>query len=297
MSITYYIDSAERDRQRYPDPLNWVLDSSQVASWSNSPKEIKSVPSSHKRNPVDFASTVQILRVDIPYPKPELYGETKIATSIDAANNLIFPDPHGYVVGDRLWTSSSNGGPYGVPSDMPLYVVGTTAATIQISTYSGGVAIPLTPVTAFALGFVLYTPDVQVQYEEAKIVLITPVLFLILRNIDTKDNRNIRCINGRHSEPTHILFRGGVTQGADGAPAFLEWYSKAEQTLRWKLNSPFEIGIETRDGNRLEVFRETKEDQKKIFDPTQRQMLLSFIVTPFIRDATYSNHFLEPYES
>lgn len=297
MSTTYFIDSAERDRQRYPDPLNWSLDASQVASWSISPKEIKSMPTSHKRNPIDFASTVQIQRVDIPYPKPELFGVVKNASSINTTNSLIFPGPHGYVNGDRLWTSSSNGGPYGVPSDIPLYVVGSTPTSIQISTYSGGIPIPLTPVTSFSLGFVLYTSQVQALYEDSKIVLHTPVLFLTLRIIDTKDNRNIRCINGTHAEPTHILFRGGVTQGVDGSPAFLEWYSKAEQTLRWKLNSPFEIRFETRDGKPLDVFKETKADQLKLFDPNQRQMLLTFIVTPFIRDATYSNHFLEPYET
>jgi len=295
MSVTYYIDSIERDREQYPDPLNWDLVASQVKTWTPAPKEIKAIPTSHKKNPVDFASTLQILRVDIPYPKPELFGNVEIATSIDALNNIIFPSPHGYADGDRVWTSSGNGGPYGIPSDVPLYVINSTPNTIQISTSSGGSAIPLTPVTSFSIGFVLYTATVQAAYEDAKIVLYTPVLFLTIRIINTKDNRNIRCINGQHSEATHLLFRGGVTQGPDGTPAFLEWYAKAEQTLRWRLDDPFEIRFETRDGKPLDVFKETKADQLKLVDP-QRQMLISFIVTPFVRDATYSNHFLEPYE-
>jgi hypothetical protein len=297
MSVTIFIDSALRDREQYPDPLNFYLTAEQILTWVDSTKEIKALPSHVSRSPLDFASTVQILNLNTPYPRPELFGDVLLATSIAAGNNITFSDPHGLVIGDIVWTSSSNGEFYGVPSNVPLYVVASTPTTIQISTFSGGPVIVLGQATTLSLGFVKYTAQVQAAFEGSKIILTTPLLFLKLKcKMYEGDSRNVRCLYGSHAEATHILERGGATQGPDGAPAWVSWYSKAEQTLRWKLNDVLVIGIETRDGKPLEVFKESQEDLMKEMNPF-RQLLLSFIVTPFIRDATYSNHFIEPKES
>jgi len=296
MSVTYFIDSVERDRQQYPDPLNYTLDASQVLTWPRSTKEIKSIPSSHAKNPLDFASTVHLLSVQIPFPRPELYGDIITATSIGAANELVFPDPHGLAAGDRIWTSSNNGAPYGVPVDLPLYVVGpVTPTTFSISTSLGGVPLAIGPATTLSLEFVIYTTAVQVLYEDSRVVLTSPVLLFKIRCVTYKDNRNIRCLNGTHGNSTHILFRGGVTQGTSGAPAFIEWIAKAEQTQRWKLDDVIQFEFETRDGRVLDVFKESPDDQLKEKDPT-RQSIISFIVTPFVRDGSFSNHFIDPYE-
>ncbi len=185
--------------------------------------------------------------------------------------------------------------PYGVPADLPLYVVALTATTLQLSTYAGGPPLALSPATMLALNFVIYTPATQASYEDSRIVLTTPLLFLTLRCKEYPDLRNIRCLFGDHADSTHLLFRGGVTQGLDGAPAFIEWYAKAEQTQRWNLRDVIVIGFETRNGTPLTVFSETSQSQLLDMDP-QRQLVMSFLVTPFVRDATYSNHFLEPEE-
>lgn len=295
MSVHCFVDSVLRDRQVYPDPLNWTLDANQVKTWARTTKEIKAISASPHKSPLDYVSTVQILSIQIPFPKPELFAQVLTAVSISATDDLVFASPHGLVDGDRVWTSSNNGAPYGVPVDLPLYVVNSTPTTIQISTSSGGSSISLSPATLISLGFAVYTAEVQAKYEDAKIVLTTPFLFFTMRCKSLKDNRNVRCLDGTHATVTHVLTRGGVTQGKDGAPAFLEWNSRAEQTMRWALNDVIEFAFETRDGSKLDVFKESKEDLMIDADPT-RQMMVSFIVTPFIRDGTYSNQFVDVYD-
>jgi len=303
MSITYNIDSVLRDRQAWPDPLNYDLDAKQTESWSEAVKETKAVPSDRRKNPIDFASTVQVLNVFLPYPKPELFGVLITTESIDGASNLVFPDPPGVDDNDRVWTSSSFGVPYGVQPDVPFYVVNAVGNQFQISTTLGGLAIPLTPATVLELRMVIFTPETQEKYEESKVLLTSPVLYMGLKCIGLEDDGNIRCINGVHRIPTHLLFRGGVTPDPFGAPGFLEFYSKSEQTQRWYLNKPLRIMFETRGsagafgfaGNQqpLTIFKETQTDLENEVD-RYRQSIIDFIVTPFIRDATYSNHFLEP---
>jgi hypothetical protein len=159
----------------------------------------------------------------------------------------------------------------------------------------GGAPLVIGPATTLSLDFVIYTAAVQALYEDSRVVLTSPVLLFKIRCVTYKDNRNIRCLSGTHAGVTHILFRGGVTQGASGAPAFIEWIAKAEQTQRWKLDDVIQFEFETRDGRVLDVFKESADDQMKEKDPT-RQSIISFIVTPFVRDGSFSNHFTDPYE-
>lgn len=294
MSITYSLDSAERDRTLQKDPLNYTLVAKQVAGWSKSPKDIKAVHSDSKKNPVDYASTVNLTGVYIPYPKPELFGELVYATSIDGGSNLIFANGTGTIGnGTVIWTSSSVGAPYGVPVDIPLYVINFVGNQFQISTSLGGPPIGLTAATSIDLRFVIYDAATQAAFEQSKIVLATPILYLILRCEFYKDNNNVRSINNGHSEVTHILQRGGTTPDDYGSPGFLEWHCRAEQTERWGLDQAIKIGFQTRNGTDVTFFSETEESLQKPLDP-YRQSILTFIVTPFIRDATYANHFLEP---
>lgn len=293
MSITYSIDSVSRDYQDQKDPLNYVLMSSQVQTWIKNPKMITAVPPDGRKNPLDFASTVNITGVWTPYPKPELFGTLIYSQSIDAGSNIIFNSIEGLVDGDIVWTSSSTGAPYGIPSDTPLYVVNAGASQFQISTSFGGPAIPLTEVTSLIVRFVIYNAQTKALYEDSKIILTAPFLYLILRCNLIKDSYNVRCIRGEHADVTHIIQRGGVTPDEYGAPGMIEWYSKSEQTQRWALDQTIEIGFETRSGRRVDVFKE--EDGTLNKDPNpQRQSIINFIVTPFVRDGTYSNHFLSP---
>lgn len=294
MSITLSLDSAERDRTLQRDPLNYVLLPKQVEGWSKAPKDIKAVHSDMKKNPVDYASTINLTGVYIPYPKPELFGDLVYATSIDAASNLVFANGTGTIGNNTvIWTSSSVGAPYGVPVDIPLYVINFAVNQFQISTSLGGPPIGLTAATMINLRFVIYTPEVQAAYEQSKIVLATPILYLILRCDQYKDNNNVRSINNGHSQVTHILQRGGMTPDDYGSPGFLEWHCRSEQTERWALDLPLKVGFQTRSGDDVTFFTETDASLMKPLDP-YRQSIITFIVTPFIRDATYANHFLEP---
>lgn len=296
MSVSYLLDSALRDRQACPDPLNYKLNPSQVETWSRSGKNLKAKDASSTKRVTDFAHTVNVLSMSMPYPKPELFGPLLATTSIDGAGNLIFATPPNLVVGDIIWTSSSNGAPFGVPVDTQLYVVALSGPTgIQFSSYAGGPALPLSPATSLIMNFVLYSPTVAEKYAESKILLTSPILFLILRCENRKDNRGIRCIDGTHSEATHILQRSDMTPAPDGTPGFLNFHCRAEQTCRWSLDEPIEIGVESRDGQLITVFKETIDQQKQDLDP-YRQTIIHFIVTPFIMDATYSNQFVEVYE-
>lgn len=104
------------------------------------------------------------------------------------------------------------------------------------------------------------------------------------------DKYLINSIDGRQASARFIFVLDKVQNGATGAPMWMHYKCTMDQVLRFRRDDPVVFRLLTRDGNVIPFYNDP--DPLVPIDPTQ-QILATFTLTPYLKDAHYSNHSTE----
>jgi hypothetical protein len=117
-----------------------------------------------------------------------------------------------------------------------------------------------------------------------------PRLYVNFRSQKYKDIHLINTIEGRHMDAKFICVFDKIQSDRNGNPMWIHYKCDMEQTMRFERGEPIVLQITTRDGSVLPQL-DTPPDQPP--DPL-KQNLITFEVTPYIRDGDYDNHLVQP---
>jgi hypothetical protein len=118
-----------------------------------------------------------------------------------------------------------------------------------------------------------------------------PHIYLKFNSTVYDDRYLVNAINGTHSESNFVCEQCGIQYASDGTTPMWIKYKPChkEQTMRFKRNSTYNFRITSRNGDVLPFFIDPNTGP---IDP-ELQVLATFTVTPFIRDADYHNQTTE----
>jgi hypothetical protein len=122
-----------------------------------------------------------------------------------------------------------------------------------------------------------------------------PCVYVNMCCQEYKDEYLINTIGGILPRARFKCFFDKIQNNSSGDPTWIHYKCTMEQVMRYKRNSPVTLQITSRDGTILPFFDESvnPDYQDNEIDPTQ-QSLITFCVTPYIRDGSYTNQTIEP---
>ena len=303
MSIYIDLDSIWRDRSAHTNPCDYSLTPEQVETWTKSVREVRALPQNPSQRPLDFVSAINLISATLPYPRVELFASRFIIVdSITGGNTFNTLDPHGLTINDVLITSSpgftvSNG----VGREIEYHVINVpTATSFQVSLTAGGALQPFINGTGLDLVFaVLGDPadpasdyaTVSEQTLAAKQLVSFPRIYLDIHSHRYDDPRCIRTIGGILADAKFVLGIDKVQYSDDLQPLWIHYKAHGEQVMRFKKDDTVTIRFMTRDGTTIPFFNESN---LEIPTNPYKQSLITINNTPYTRDATYSNHMIEP---
>ena len=147
MTEFIHLNSKFRDRTANTNPCDYEISAKQVSEWNNYVRDVKSLPQNANIRPPNFASSIEVINVVLPYPRIELYALSSIIVdSITGATTFTTLTPHGLALNDIVMTSAifynTNSG---VKTNFQYYVVNVpTPTTFQLSSSSGGLPLAFT---------------------------------------------------------------------------------------------------------------------------------------------------------
>lgn len=303
MSTYIDLDSVWRSRSAFPNPCEYSLTPEQVATWTKAVREVRALPQNATERPLDFVSAINLLGVTLPYPRVELFAHRFIEVdSITGGNTFNTLEPHGLAVNDIVITSSpgfiiSNG----VGREIEYHVVNIpTPTSFQVSLTPGGLVQTFTNGTGLEMTLAVLgdpaTPtsdyaSVSLQTASAKQILTFPRIYIDIHSHRYNDPRCIRTIGGILADAKFVLVLDRIQYSDDLQPVWLHYRSHGEQVMRFKRDDPITIRIMTRDDTTIPFFIEP--DLSIPVNPF-KQSLITVNNTPYLRDAVYANHMVEP---
>lgn len=117
-----------------------------------------------------------------------------------------------------------------------------------------------------------------------------PRLYVNFRSKNYKDIHLINSIEGKQMNVKFICSFDKIQNDRNGNPLWIHFRCNIEQTMRFERGEPIVLEITTRDGSILPQL-DNPPDQPA--NPL-KQTLLTFEVTPYIRDSDYDNHLVQP---
>jgi hypothetical protein len=303
MSTYIDLDSFWRNRSAFPNPCEYSLTPEQVATWTKSVREVRALPQNANERPLDFVSALNLLGATLPYPRVELFANKFIdVDSITGGNTFNTLVPHGLVVGDIVITSSpgftiSNG----VGREIEYHVVNIpTPTSFQVSLTPGGPVQSFTNGTGLELVLAVLgdptdpTSDyatVTAETAAAKQLVTFPRIYIDVHSHRYNDPRCIRTIGGILADAKFVLVLDKVQYSDDLQPLWLHYRSHGEQVMRFKRDDILFIRFMTRDDTTIPFFVEPD-----LTIPTNpfKQTLITINNTPYLRDAVFSNHQIDP---
>jgi hypothetical protein len=292
------LDSFWRDRSAYPNPCNYELLPKQIDTWSRAARDTKALPVNPNERPLDFVNSISLISTTLPYPRIEIFAPFTITVdSITGGNTINTVGDHGLVANDIVMTSTpgfatSNG----IKRNVEYHVIApVTATTFQLSLTSGGAAIALTDGTGLnllmgAIPLALYTATIT-SLDDAVALLTFPRLYVNFHSKVYNDTRLIRTVGGVLADAKYVIGIDKIQLDDTGRPIWIHYKSHGEQVFRFKRDDCVALQIMTRDGTIVPFF--TEPDLSIPTNP-QRQSLVTFNVTPYLKDATYRNQGIEP---
>lgn len=112
-----------------------------------------------------------------------------------------------------------------------------------------------------------------------------PRLYVDFHSVRYNDRHLISTIDGVNPEARFICLLDRVQYDATNAPIWIHYRCFMQQTLRIDMGGLVQFTITTRDGNILDIFIDQNSDQSP--DP-KKQVIVTFEVTPYLRDADYT---------
>ena len=293
MATFYELDSFRRDRQNYPNPLDYTVSPDLTGTWTAQSRSIRSLSTlsmtdgcNKKASAEDVFRTVNVGVVTLPYPRIELFALDSVDVSSVSANIFTSPDSSGLANGDVVMTSSTN---TGLVANTRYYVIGATGTTFQLSLTPGGAAFSVAdrPTgTTFQLPVVVAADlaTVMGNLDRARLLLDFPRIYLDLHSSRYNDTRAIRTIGGVLTAAKFVLVIDRIQNDASGAPVWIHYRSSSEQTMRFRLEDPIVVAFYSRGDTIIDFFAET--DFTVMSDP-KKQSLITIEVTPYSRDNSF----------
>lgn len=302
MSTYIDLDSVWRDRSAFPNPCEYSLTPEQVATWTKSAREVRALPQNAGERPLDFVAALNLLGATLPYPRVELFATRFVEVDSIILNTFNTLAPHGLLVNDIVITSSpgftiSNG----IGREIEYHVIATpTPVSFQVSLLPGGAIQSFTNGTGLEMTLaVMGDPanplsdyaTVSAQTSAAKQLVSFPRIYIDIHSYRYNDPRCIRTIGGVLADAKFILVMDKVHYGDDLQPLWIHYRSHGEQVMRFKRDDPLFIRFMTRDATTIPFFIES--DLSVPTDPF-KQTMLTINNTPYLRDAIFANHMVEP---
>lgn len=288
------LDSFWRDRSAYPNPCQYELTPGQVALWTASSREVRALPQNPNSRPLDFVDAISIISASLPYPRIELFASTSV-TLISVSSNTFTADSP-VALNDIIMTSSPGfSNSVGLVRNVEYHVINPVGNTFQLSLTQGGAAVTFTNSTGINLEVAVISPadyaDVIANTEAAISLVSFPRIYLDFHCKMYPDTRLLNTNNGVLQDAKFVLGIDRVQIDDNATPIWIHYKSHGEQVMRYKRNEPVTIRFMTRDGTTIPFF---EEDDLTIVTNPNKQSLITLSVTPYIRDASYVNHNVDP---
>jgi hypothetical protein len=301
MSTFIDLDSVWRDRQAYPNPCDYQLTPDQVDTWVKSSREVRALPQNANERPLDFVTSINVVNLTVPYPRIELYAPRIIHISSITTGVMTTVDDHNLTTGDIVMTSSPGyGTSSGILRNVEYHVVVTSATTFTVALTSGGVALALVNGTGLGLELAVIDDPVAIgsnytsimtSWSEGLQLLNFPRIYLDFHSHRYNDARFLKTIKGILADAKFVLTIDNTQFDDTLTPKWLHYKACGEQVMRFKKDDPVVLRLMSRDGTTLPFFMESD-----LTIPTNpdKQVMLTVNCTPYLRDAIFSNHAVEP---
>lgn len=120
-----------------------------------------------------------------------------------------------------------------------------------------------------------------------------PYLFLCFGNIQSgvgySDISLVSTINNHHNDIRFVLFQRKIQKDDSGQKIWIHWTSEMEQVTRFRRDVEMIMTLKTRFGVVLPSL-DTDPYQTDI----SKQVSCTVEITPYLRDASYDNHYTQP---
>lgn len=294
MSTYVDLDSIWRDRAMYTNPCSYQLTPKQVDVWTAGSREVVPLPQNPNGRPLDFVNALQIIAVTLPYPRVELFAPETITLLSVTSNTFTADSPA--ALNDVIMTSSPGFAiTVGLQRNVEYHVINPAGNTFQLALTQGGAAVTFKDATGINLEVADITtaeyPTVIAATEAAQQLVTFPRIYLDFHCISYKDVRFLNTAGGVLADAKFVLGIDKVQFDDNATPIWIHYKSHGEQVMRYKRNDPVIVKIMTRDGTVIPFFIE--DDMTLVTNPN-KQTMITINITPYLRDATYTNHSVDP---
>jgi hypothetical protein len=301
MSTYIDLDSIQRDREAFPNPCRYTLTVNQVDTWVRSTREVRALPQNANERPLDFVSSLNIVSAVIPYPRIELYANRSIVVDSITANTFTSLADHGLASGDIVMTSSPGfTTKAGLSRNVEYHVIVASPTTFQVELAPGSGVITLPVATGLNMSLAVIDDPTAIDSDylyvkdslnDAIAITMVPRIYLDIHCMKYNDTRCLKTIGGILADAKFVLIPDRTQHDDTGTPTWIHLKSMGEQVVRFKRDDPLSIDFVTRSGKTIDVF--TEPDLTIPTNPL-KQTMITINVTPYLRDALYSNHAIEP---
>lgn len=299
MATALLIDTVGRDVSTITDPLNYTTPESMISDWNNYVTETRAVPSNPSHSIPDFASSVDIKSVTLPYPRVELWGRQLNIQSIVSGGTLVLTTSEQIPDDTPIQTTMGKWGEYGLTTEVTYYVVNSAPGTFDLSLSIGGAPIGLADAANIGLTLTIVTPDVLAQVQKARDMYSSPHLVLKFCVKGESDDNRVRYLTSdvQNIRPYQFVLEklGTDLDERTGMPVWVRFRALFDQVLRWGLKKPIIISFATIRGIPIDVFAENPRkfpvDEATAMD--WKRSIIVAVVIPYARDAKYTNHFAD----
>ncbi len=288
MSNFLDLDSLYRERDVYPNPCDYEVGSSQIKTWLEKAREVRS-----KFNK-EFICTITIKNLVLPYPRAELFSSYIV--NADSIDNTLNPERiaaagHTLVTGDivevideiapfkrniRYKVSATN---FSAGNYFALNHIGSTldlAVTALKQTFT----------TRNQFRIALLTTNEQQQLQDALSILSIPRLYIDFNCKQYSDINMLYTIDGYHPTAKFVVTRSKTETDESGRELWIHYSSDMAQTMRFKRNDQVRIRISDRGDRTIDVFNDTRLSDQA--DP-MKQTMVTLSVIPYFRDNNYDH--------
>lgn len=291
MSTFITIDTVYRDRGQDPNPCNFTLTVEQISNWFKYAREVRAYPQNSNKRPLEFVTSANVHSVTLPYPRISLYSNESITViGIDAAGTTLTSStalPAWFVVGAPVQVGVNSNG---LLMYKTYYINSVASPNFTLDVIDPpAAAVTFIPGSGLNIPVYNYTIAVEATLTDALSILGYPRLYLNYHQ-GYNDRQLVNSISSIHDEVKFVLVYDHVQYDSYGTPVWIHYRSVMDQVMRLRRDFPPSFTVTSRNGDIIPFFIDY--DQNLPANP-DKQMLLDLVLTPYIRDAMYTNGTIE----
>ena len=273
MSTFIDIDSTYRNATTYPNPAYYSISGEQVRSWPKAPRQVSAQSNRPSNKTLEFSQGLIVKQFTLPYteasyidPVYTLYTLTVAATTATAGSSYADPAGNFFIVVESVMASTTilvKG--ITPPSASPL--------TLQAGTGTSPIVYSLSVASGNSIPF--HTADLE-------------RIYLDIHSLHYNDSQLIYSTNfakgNQLSQAKFVLFKDRIITDSTGAPIGVSFFCNMDQVTRFARDQQFFINVMQGAGYTIII-----PDTAPIPTPSQ-QLYILLDVTPYFRDANYTNN-------